>query len=484
MKRLAFLILTTALCACQPTLLADRITLIENTTAIDAINGARSNVNILILDDKIETISKAGQTFKLEGAVTRIDGAGKYVIPGLWDAHVHLSYNDDIGHEVFFPLAIAHGVTSLRDTGGHLDKLAEARKLSAENPKLPDLYVSGPLLDGERRVYDGSPGFPDISVGFTTEKEAADYVDQLTAQGVSFVKAYEMLPPNIFAAIDKQAEKNGLKTAMHIPLAMTAEEAVAAGADDMQHLRNIEMSCAGNAPELLHLRNKEITENLNILPSKLRSNIHSHQRALALSNQSEERCQALMNLLAREDVFQTPTLTISRFFTRRLFEDAEFKTTFDYMPGPIATAWSERSARLRERSAGDADIAYDQWIIGTIPKLAKADVPIMAGTDAPIAFLTPGASLHEELILLTDAGLTPLESLRAATYEPARFLGLETSQGTIADGMKADLVILDANPLDNIKNIKLIEIVIKSGFVIDREELDALLAKPSAIAKP
>lgn len=479
---LTSLLLSVTLLACQPTIEAEQIVLIENTTAIDAIYGTRGNVNILIADDKIIKVFPERESFRLKGNVTAIDGRGKYVIPGLWDAHVHLSYNENIGHEVFFPLSIAHGVTYLRDTGGHLDKLTEARALADSNPELPDLYVSGPLLDGQRRVYDGSStDFPDISVGLATQQTARDYVDYLAEQGVSFVKAYEMLPPDIFAAIGDQAKIHGLPVAMHIPLSMTAEEAVAAGAGDMQHLRNIELSCAGNTDELAQMRKVKIASKTVIPQSKLRSQMHTDQRALALSNQSEETCASLLELLLKEDVYQTPTLTISRFFTRRLFEDDAFRQTFDYMPKDVAKGWHTRSARLRNFPTSDASIAYDNWIMQTLPKMAKIGVPIMAGTDAPIGFLTPGASLHEEIIMLVDAGLSPIAAIGAATYEPARFLGLETGQGSIAPKMKADLILLGANPLTDIQNIKLIETVIKNGIVIDREALDILKSEPSKL---
>lgn len=483
LKRLVYLTClspSATLLACQPVIEAEQIILIENTTAIDAINGISENIDILVADDRILKVSSERKNFKLKGKVTTIDGRGKYVIPGLWDAHVHLSYNENIGHEVFFPLSIAHGVTYLRDTGGHLDKLREARALAESNPQAPDLYVSGPLLDGQRRVYDGSStGFPDISVGLATQKAARDYVDYLAEQGVSFVKAYEMLPPDIFAAIGEQAKTHGLPVAMHIPLSMTAEEAVAAGADDMQHLRNIEFSCAGNTGELAQMRKVKIASETIILPNKLRSQMHTEQRALALSNQSEETCASLLKLLAKEDVYQTPTLTISRFFTRRLFKDDMFRRTFDYMPSDVAKGWHSRSARLKDFPTSDASTAYDDWIMQTLPKMAEAGVPIMAGTDAPIGFLTPGASLHEEIIMLVDAGLSPIAAIGAATYEPARFLGLEAGQGSIAPKMKADLILLNANPLTDIQNIKQIETVIKNGIIIDRKALDILLSEPS-----
>lgn len=464
------------LTACQQKTNTDELIVIANTTSIDAINGVRKNVDIIIDGDTISQIKQTDKGSNYKAKAKIIDGRGKYIIPGLWDAHVHLSYDKDIGHEVFFPLSISHGVTYLRDTGGHLEKLAEARKLAKSDPMTPDLYVSGPLLDGEGRVYDGSsPGFPDISVGLSTEKEARDYVDQLASQGVSFVKAYEMLPTNIFTAINDQADVHGLNVAMHIPLSMTAEEAVAAGADDMQHLRNIELSCASNSQELAQIRDTQISENRDILPSKLRSQIHSEQRSMALPNYDEYKCRSLMKLLAQRNVFQTPTLTISRFFSRRLFEDETFRQSFDHMPAPIAEQWSSRSNGLKDRPASPADIAYDNWILKALPMMAAEGVPIMAGTDAPIAFLTPGASLHEEMILLVDAGLTPMQALRAATYEPARFLGLEKNQGSIDIGMKADLVILNNDPVADIKNIKNVDAVVKNGVLLDRDDLNELL---------
>lgn len=471
-RTLTSILIAPTLLACESTITADNIILIENTTAIDAINGLRENIDIVIADDKILKVEPASTKFNFKGNITIIDGSNKFIIPGLWDAHVHLSYNDDIGHEVFFPLSLAHGVTYLRDTGGHLDKLAEARALSEADPTLPDLYVAGPLLDGEQRIYDGSSaGFPDISVGLETEEIARSYVDQLAASGVSFIKAYEMLQPHIFAAINDQAEKHGLPVAMHIPLSMTAEEAVTAGADDMQHMRNIELSCAANPKNLKNIRQDDMAAKIDIAPSKLRNQLHTEQRALALPNQSEEVCDDLLALFSREDVYQTPTLTISRFFTRRLFEDAGFKKTFAYMPKKVADGWRTRAANLEASAPSEASLAYDAWILQTLPKMAKHGVPIMAGTDAPIAFLTPGASLHEELIMMVEAGLTPLQALRAATYEPARFLNLEAQQGTIAPRLKADLIILQANPLIDIKNVKEIETVIKNGTIFDHDVL-------------
>ena len=454
-------------------------TVITNVTAIDALGGERGPVDVVIVGDKIAAMG-AGEAKKYE-AIEAIDGTGRYVIPGLWDAHVHLAYDKDIGFETFFPLSLAHGVTSMRDTGGHLNLLAEARAAAKADPSLPNLYVSGPLLDGEQRVYDGN-GIPDLSVGLATPAAARAKVDELATAGVSFVKAYEMLNPEVFAAIADQAQSHGLPVAAHIPLSMTGQAAIAAGANDMQHFRNLEMACAANGLALLADRQTQLANPENLKANKLRSAIHASQRAPAVRNQDSAVCDEFIDSLAKADVFQTPTLTVTRFMVRRFFADAEWKKTFPLMRPDVAKSWAERSAKLKDLQPKSDDLAYDAWVMSMVKRLAAAGVPVMAGTDAPIGYLTPGASLHEELFMLVEGGLTTAQALRAATYEPARFLGVEKQVGSLDAGMTADLVLLSANPLADIRNIAKIDMVFKNGLSMDRTRLDELMGVPSAIA--
>lgn len=483
-KRLIFTLgLAMCLSSCQDaTLTGERITTIENVTLIDGLHAPQSDMTIIIIDDKIHSVSKAPIGALKAETITKIDGAGKYLIPGLWDAHIHLTYTDGLDHTTFFPLSIAHGVTSLRDIGGHLDKLADARVLSAADDKQPNLYVSGPLIDGPEPVYAGQSAFnPNLAVGVGSIEEAEAQVDKLAAQGVDFLKAYEMLSPESFKAVITRAKTHGLKVAAHPPLSMTALEAAEAGASDFQHLRNLELACARNAGELQSERIKMLAANETADASKLRSAIHKAQRAKALANQSDENCDELIKTLAQNNVFQTPTFTINRFLTKPVFGNASFRETFKLVPPSIGKGWEVRSSRLLHNQADDAAKAFDDWAMSMIPRLNQAGVPIMAGTDAPIGFLTPGASLHEELVFLVEAGLSPQQALKAATYTPATFFGLEKTTGTIANGMTADLVLLNANPLDDIRNVAKIETVIKHGYIIDRAELDRLKALPSKI---
>ena len=463
-----------------------KATAILNVTTIDAVNGVREDVGVLILDgDGINMVGdiEAGEFGGFTPAnLTIIDGRGKFLIPGLWDAHVHLTYTPGLDHRSFFPLAIAHGVTSLRDTGGHLELLEPAREAASLDPIAPDLFVSGPLLDGENRVYDGhSASFPDLSVGLATPQEAKEKVDQLAAAGVDFLKAYEMLKPEVFAAIIKQAKQHNLPIAAHIPLSMTATQAAVAGASDMQHLRNLEFGCTHDNNDLLDKRQQLLNTNQTIRAGALRGRIHKQQRVLAIANQNNVVCNDLINTLRQNNVYQTPTLTIARFMTRRLFAEPDWQSTFSLVPETIGKGWLERAIELTESQPDEAALKFDNWVVSMIPRLQAANVPIMAGTDAPIGFLTPGASLHQELVLLVDAGLTPMQAIRAATLTPATFFGLDKEQGSIDAGMRADLVLLNANPLDNIRNTQSIEAVIKNGFYLDQEALQRLRTIPAGI---
>lgn len=454
---------------------------IENITVIDAAKGARANVDVVF--DGAKIISVAAHTDGSDGAGSVLDGTGKFLIPGLWDAHVHLAFTPGLDHGTFFPLSLAYGVTSLRDTGGQLNLLAEARALAKSDPLTPNLFVAGPLIDGPLRVYDGrSANFPNLSVGTATPEEGRAIVDALADAGVDLIKAYEMLPEDVFRAIVDQASSHDLPVAAHIPLSMTAQGAVEAGAADFQHLRNLEFSCAGMSDDLHHERLTLLEENNAPHAGALRSQIHKAQRTKAIAAQDSAACSDLIKTLADNNVFQTPTLAVTRLFGHQLYAQPRWQETYKYVPAKIGEGWLERSIKIPSGPQSAETRQFDDWVQSMVKRLGDAGVRIMAGTDAPIAFLTPGASLHEELAMLVEAGLTPLQALDAATLAPAEFFGLDDEMGLIAPDMLADMVILTANPLDDIRSTLKISTVIKSGNVIDRAALDAFLAAPSKIA--
>lgn len=447
---------------------------IEHVTAIDAVNGVRAKQTVLIRDGVIEAI---GDDFAFDRSAYRIvDGTERFLIPGLWDAHVHLAYDADVGWEKFFPLSLAHGITSLRDTGGRMDKLAKARA-AVRRGNTPDLYLSGPLIDGAPSVYDGKDGRVALAVEAKNPTEVTAIVDKLAADGVNFLKAYEMLAPDTFAALIAAADRNGLKVAAHSPLQMSAMQTALSGADDLQHLRNLEYDCSDNPAELLSERIAQFAANLDKAGGALRNQIHSHQRGPALAHQNPANCDTLIAALATNDVYQTPTLTVARFFDARLWARDSLRQTFAMLGPEVDQKWQNTARRLTAFPVTDESVAYGRWANNMVVQLHAAGVPLMTGTDAPLGVLTPGVSLHEEFALLAEAGLEPMAILEAATLTPARWFGVDSSQGTIAPGMKADLVLLRANPLDHVSNLRAIDMVVKDGVPHDRAGLDVLFAK-------
>lgn len=467
------------LAGCSPSSPPPYSLAIKNVTVVDTEAGERGPVDVWFDGELIAAITDAGvQPYR---AAAEIDGSDRFLIPGLWDAHVHLSYAPDIDHTVFFPLSLAHGITSLRDTGGHLELLTEARALALRDDT-PSLYVAGPLIDGAPKIYDGSHRFlPDMAISVSSVEEAEAAVRELAEAGADFVKAYELLDPDVFRAVNDTAESLGLPVAAHTPLLMSAADAARAGADDMQHLRNLNFDCASSADELLDERIAMLVDREGKRGSELRSSVQAATRARAIADESDEACDTLLAVLAEADTRQTPTLTINTFMTARLFDEQRWRDTLARLPAAVRERWLADADGLADQSPSETQAALAQWSVDMIPRLAAAGVPIMAGTDAPIALLTPGLSLHEELAMLVDAGLTPTEALHAATLEPARFFGLDGELGRIEPGYRADAVLLRANPLSDIRNTLSVESVVKNGVLHDRAALDALLATVATV---
>ena len=453
--------------------------LIKNITLIDPVDGEIPAQDLLIEGD---TIVQIAPTESLEAAaeVTKtIDGGNKYLIPALWDSHVHVTANPEIGFAAL-PLFVANGITRIRDTGGLLEKLSEftaAAELMGIGA--PDIYFSGPLIDGIPTVYDGSSGktppIPRLAHGITSIEEAERLVNELADAGVHFIKSYEMLQPDVFRAVIAQATKRGLPVASHIPLSMSVEQVIQAGVKDLQHLRNISYSCSSKRDELLLKRQVMLLSSDNKPGYALRSSIHASQRPASLTSQDNDRCDELIKSLADNRVFQTPTIMTLSQLTSKQFLTPEWRATYRYLPEPVAKRWDTLADKLVAQTANPDLQAYFDWFLATIKKMNLAGVPIMAGSDMPVNLLMPGFSLHQELQMLVQAGLTEQEALYAATVRPAEFFGLGDQMGTIGVGKSSELVLLTANPLENISNTGAIEAVIKGGSVLDRKALNTLL---------
>lgn len=448
---------------------------IENIAIIDVDKGIKEHQTIIVKDGKIFQITPTKE-LQLSEKNTVIDGSGKFMIPGLWDTHVHFSYIEELAPSML-DLFLAYGITSVRDTGGDIDFVNKWKKESLANPTdAPRVMVAGPLLDGMPNVYDGSdPGHPPLSVGLQTIEEVKNEINELEGQGVDFLKAYEMLTPEQFSVITKLGKEKGLKVTGHVPLSMDVISASNAGLNSMEHLRNLELSCASNAEELLKQRKKIFSSRRKDKGAILRSRIHAEQRKIALKNYDENKAKEVLKVLAKNQTWQIPTLALSTGRTRRYFDRADWQENFKYLPESIEQTWKKNISAFSKIEVSEFNIEYSNWLINMTGNIHNSGIEIMAGTDTPIFFLTPGLSLHEELVMLVEAGLSPIEALKTATINPAKYFNLENELGVIKEGNWADLVILDANPLENINNTKLINAVIKQGKYFNRNKLDKIL---------
>ena len=441
--------------------------IIKHATLVDAANPVRENMTVVLQGDVIQSIAESGSVMIDAQEDTIVDARGKFLIPGLWDAHVHLTFIPELDYKTAYDLFLANGITSIRDTGAVLSKLQPAIDYANDNPdKTPRLFYSGPLIDGSLRVYKGKEaGFPELSIGVDENTDSKAVVNGLLNQGVSFLKTYEMLSAKTFLGLLAIAKEKNLRVTGHIPLSIDLIEAIDAGLGGMQHIRNLDLACANNAEEILAQR-QALLKNKDSLPgSALRSKIHQLQRFVAIGNLDEERCNKVIRHLAANNVFQTPTLTINTLDSKRFYADQAWRDTYQFLPKTLQKSWYIGSIDMAKEEVSENDKIFEDWSMKIVGLFNKNGVKIIAGTDTPIGFLTPGYSLHKELELLVEAGLTPLQALRSATITPAEFFNLENKMGTIEPGKYADLVILDNNPLDSIKNTQNIHMVIAKGKI-------------------
>jgi imidazolonepropionase-like amidohydrolase len=432
---------------------------IENITIIDPQKGQIDNQTLIIQNGKISKIFPS-QEINLSRENNIINGTGKYIIPGLWDAHIHFSYIEDLAPHMF-NLFLSYGVTSVRDTGGNVHFVKRWKTKALENiTGAPRVMIAGPLLDGIPNVYDGSsPNRPPLSVGLKDLKDIEKQIHYLDSLDVDFLKSYEMLSPEQFEKVMELAKEKGLKVTGHIPLSMDVISASNAGLNSMEHLRNIEMSTASDWEELLEERKSMLLNKEELSGGDLRSKIHSAQRTKAIHSYDSLQEQNVLDALSKNDTWQIATLALVEDIRKRPYED------FDALPREFAQDWLEKYEQYSKLPPQAERQAYSIWHFSMIKKIHENNIEIMAGTDTPIGLLVPGRSLHDELRILVEAGLSPLEALKTATYNPAKYFNMENELGSIQEGMIADLVVLNKNPLVNITNTLEIDLVIKSGSI-------------------
>jgi imidazolonepropionase-like amidohydrolase len=440
---------------------------ITHATVINpGTSSVEANRTVVITGNHITSVSDAAQ-FQSPKNAQVIDATGQYLIPGLWDMHVHSAFGDWFpgGRDIILPLFIANGITGVRDMGGDTPVLLQWRKEIAGSEIIgPRMVISGPMLDGY--LPDGKLRFPS-SIAITTPASAVAAVDSLKMQGADFIKVQSVISHDAYLAAAAEAHKQGLPIVGHVPDKVRIEEVVEAGQKSIEHLMGIFEGCSTREEEFIRGKG-----NLKLL----------------LTTQDQQRCDSLTKLLAQHQIWQVPTLAWQRGGTFLDQRDLKHQPLDKYVPAYWRdVTWRRFTDEMMPDLLRDPLALRQEYFtrnLQMVGALHHAGVPFMAGTDtAPGVYIIPGFSLHDELANFVEAGFTPMEALQTATSNPAKFLGRE-GLGSVEPGKIADLVLLNANPLEDIRNTQKISAVIVDGRLFDRAELDRILVKVEAAAKP
>lgn len=452
----------------QRVLVITHVTVID--TEADTAGGAsRSDETVIVRGDRIAEEGPSGKVRIPRGSQT-IDASGKFLIPGLWDMHVHLNYKD------YLPLFIANGVTGVRVMWGDPDHWQWRKQIDDGQLLGPRMMIGSAIIDGPNPYWRGS-----ISVA--NEAQARRVVDEAKRNGADFVKIYQFLPRDLYLDIADEAKKRAIPFAGHVPISVTAEEASFAGQKSFEHLVGVLPACSTRSADLEKAAQADLVEDLQSRP-KFWGTHTAELRDELLQTYSPQKAEALSAVFKKNGTWQCPTLTLWHMFAYgdgpAFLNDPRLK----YVPPAMKAGWDPAHVDNRTQTADDfaflkREFQTDLKVVGT---MERSGVGILAGTDAQNPYSFYGFSLHDELGFLVDAGLSPMQALQAATLNPARFFGKEKDLGSVEKGKLADLVLLDANPLVAIANTKKINAVVYRGELFPRTSLDAMLAKAEALA--
>ncbi len=452
---------------------------IINATLIDATGApAQPDMTVIIIDHRIAAIGPS-KSAAIPRNAQILDATGKFLIPGLVDAHLHLTGAGEPNgsREFFLPLLLANGITTVRDMGGYLKSLVPLRHDIQQGKRLgPQIFFAGPYLDG-------SPPSFQPSLVVTDATQASDDVHTLVQQGVDFIKVQSILSRDAYFAIAAAARREHITFVGHVPDRVTAAEASDAGQKSIEHLTGVLRACSSDEPRLMREQFRPARKNET--PRGSRAREAAWQREL-LRTYSPINAANLIAIFVRNRTWQTPTLILLR---KDAYPGPQSDSSVDpnllFVPRAIAEKWKQ-VLQAQNKFTSPAGFALRKQLLAqsmrVVGQMQASGVPVLAGTDSAAPYVVPGFALHQELALLVQAGLTPMQAIQAATKNPADFLGKLETQGTIEPGKTADLLLLDANPLADIHNTQKIRALILRGELVDRSALDKMLSSVEAFS--
>ncbi len=440
--------------------------MIRHVTVIDVEHARAIGEQAVVLRGKdVVAVGKDGEIARAWHAQSVVEGKGRFLIPGLWDMHVHFGGGPDLVEEnkALLPLYVAHGITTIRDCSGDLpDQVLSWRGEIAGGTLFgPRLLTSGAKIEGIKPVWKGT-----IEVGSKADVDAA-LARLQDRDKVDFVKITDStLDPQLFLYAVSQAKARGLRSSGHIPMALTVGQAVDAGISSIEHID--------------YAYKAGVKDEAAIAADFAAGRIDRAEANRRLdSGFDTATAMASYRNFAQKGVFVTPTLNGSRILAWLDADDHAHDSYLAYIGPKLRKTyeWRIERAAKADAAAVEARHAHFQRMAAVLPLLEKAGVTVIAGTDAGFlnSFNYPGIGLHDELDLFVKEGLTPAQALSAATRAGPAWFGLLGRYGAVAPGKAADLVLLDRNPLKDIAATRAIRAVIMNGKLYDRTALDGML---------
>jgi len=438
--------------------------LIRHATIIDVAKGRTiADQAVAVRNGDIIAVGADRALARHVSAKESVDATGKFVMPGLWDMHVHFGGQELIDENAaLLPVYIAFGVTTVRDCAEDIsDSVIKWRSDVAAGSLLgPTIFTSGPKLEGYKPLWKGT-----IEVGTPAEVDSA--LDRLQSMKVDFVKITDnTLKPEIFEYAVAAAGKRGLKTSAHTPYAITIEQAARDGLDSIEHLDYL---IKAGSPQ-------EAAIGADYVAKKLTYGEASDKFVETFDANYAKGEYARLKKLG---IYVTPTLNMSRILAYLDREDHRSDAGLALVGPGLRKTYEWRVERAAKSTPAQVEARHKEFELSVkvLPMLRDAGIPILAGTDTGYlnSFNYPGIGLHDELQRYVEAGLTPREALASATLTGPQFLGHADRYGAVAKGKAADILILDANPLQDISATRKIRSVVTKGKLFDRAALDGLL---------
>lgn len=453
-----------------------RVTAFVGVTVIDTTGGQSSpDQTVVVEGDRIIALGRR-RGIRVPRGATVVDGTGRFLIPGLCDMHVH----SDVHEAIIPPLYIANGITTVREMSGadHLHRWRD--RVEAGSLLGPRSIIASPLIDGAPSLWAGLNAVSYIEV--TNEPEARAAVRRVVRDGADFVKVYSRLSPEAYFAVADEARRHHVPFVGHCPDNVPITEASRAGQRSLEHMWGTWYSTSSREAEI-----RRALAGIRIEPGDYNSwfnQVHPVNWLAANSYHPAKAAAVFAGFVANRSR-QVPTLIAMRAIA---MPDEVSRTDgrLKYLPAATAAEWWWALDELFAAGRGPTEVAQHRELfdhqLRLVDELRRAGVPMLAGTDSATPGCFPGFALHDELALLVRAGLTPMQALQAATIEPARFLGRQDHEGSIRRGNLANLVLLDADPLDDIRNTQRIRAVVVRGRYISAEERERMLAEVEAAA--